>query len=74
MAAGVGVRGDSVSVGLPLKGDALTTAISTAMADLYREFYGHDRTTATTFINGNIVLCVLKQHSHHQRVAAGEVR
>jgi len=48
-----------VSVGLPLKGDALTTAILTAIADLYREFYGHDRTTATTFINGNIVLCVL---------------
>lgn len=48
-----------MSVGLPLTGESLTTAISTAMAELYRESYGHDRTTATTFINGNIVLCVL---------------
>jgi uncharacterized protein YbcI len=48
-----------VSIGLPLTEDVLTSAISAAMADLYRDFYGHDRTTATTFINGNIVVCVL---------------
>ena len=52
-------KGGPVSVGLPLTGDALTSAISAAVGDLYRDFYGHDRTTATTFINGNIVLCVL---------------
>jgi len=52
-------EGGPVTVGLPLTGDALTSAISAAVADLYRDFYGHDRTTATTFINGNIVLCVL---------------
>ncbi len=49
-----------MSVDLPLKGDALTNAISVAVASLYREFYGHDRTTAITYINDNIVVCVLK--------------
>lgn len=48
-----------MSVGLPLNGNPLASAISAAMAELYREFDGHDRTTATTYINDNIVLCVL---------------
>ena len=43
-----------------LKGATLTEAISAAVPDLYREFYGHDGTTATTSINDNIVLCVLE--------------
>jgi uncharacterized protein YbcI len=43
-----------------LQGEALTEAISAAMVDLYAEFYGHDRTTATTYINDNVVLCVLE--------------
>jgi len=30
------------------------------MVDLYAEFYGHSRTTATTYINDNIVVCVLE--------------
>ena len=38
----------------------LTEAISVAMVDLYAEFYGHARTTATTYINDNIVVCVLE--------------
>ncbi|MHB8532752.1 MAG: Na-translocating system protein MpsC family protein [Solirubrobacteraceae bacterium] len=38
----------------------LTEAISEAMVALYSSFYGHDRTTATTYINDNIVLCVLE--------------
>ena len=38
----------------------LTAAISAAMIDLYAAFYGHDRTTATTYINDNIVVCVLE--------------
>jgi uncharacterized protein YbcI len=39
---------------------ALTKAISAAMVGLYAEFYDHDRTTATTYINDNIVVCVLE--------------
>ena len=38
----------------------LTAAISAAMVDLYAAFYDHDRTTATTYINDNIVVCVLE--------------
>lgn len=41
-------------------GSALTTAISAAIVELYAAFYGHDRTTATTYINDNIVVCVLE--------------
>ncbi|MGI8713000.1 MAG: Na-translocating system protein MpsC family protein [Solirubrobacteraceae bacterium] len=44
---------------LPLRGTELTTAIFAAVSALYRDFYGHDRTTATTYINDNIVVCVL---------------
>ena len=38
----------------------LTEAISAAMVELYAAFYDHDRTTATTYINDAIVLCVLE--------------
>ena len=38
----------------------LTGAISSAMVDLYSEFYGHERTTATTYINDNVVVCILE--------------
>ena len=41
-------------------GSQLTEAISAAMVELYAEVYGHDRTTATTYINDNIVVCVLE--------------
>ena len=30
------------------------------MVDLYTRHYGHDRTTATTYINDNVVVCVLE--------------
>jgi hypothetical protein len=40
-----------VNVRIQLKGEELTGAISAAVAGLYREFYGHDRTTATTYLN-----------------------
>ena len=43
-----------------LTGAALTDAISAAMVDLYAEFYDHDRTTATTYINDNVVVCILE--------------
>ena len=42
------------------EGSALTTAISTAIVDLYAKFYDHDRATATTYINDNVVVCVLE--------------
>jgi uncharacterized protein YbcI len=38
----------------------LTEAISAAIVDLYARFYGHDRTTATTYINDNVVVCILE--------------
>jgi uncharacterized protein YbcI len=38
----------------------LTVAISEAIAELYAAFYDHDRTTATTYSNKNVVLCVLE--------------
>jgi uncharacterized protein YbcI len=50
----------TASNGVPLSGSALTEAISAALVDLYAEFYDHDRTTATTYINDNVVLCVLE--------------
>jgi uncharacterized protein YbcI len=39
---------------------ALTDAISAAMVGLYAAFYAHDRTTATTYINDKVVVCVLE--------------
>ena len=44
----------------PSEGPKLTEAISAAMVTLYGAFYDHDRTTATTYINDNIVVCVLE--------------
>ena len=42
------------------EGDQLTDAISASMVDLYARHYGHDRTTGTTYINDNVVLCLLE--------------
>ena len=42
------------------RASALTEAISAAMVELYAAFYDHDRTTATTYINDKIVVCVLE--------------
>jgi uncharacterized protein YbcI len=52
----VTARGEAARPG----GIELTDAISAAMADLYARFYGHDRTTATTYINDNVVVCILE--------------
>ena len=30
------------------------------MVSLYAEVYGHDRTTASTYINDNVVVCILE--------------
>ncbi len=38
----------------------LTDAISASMVECYGRVYGHDRTTATTYINDNVVVCVLE--------------
>jgi uncharacterized protein YbcI len=43
-----------------LQGTELTAAISAALVELYAEFYDHDRTTATTYINDNVVVCILE--------------
>jgi hypothetical protein len=52
----------------------LTRAISAAMVELYAAFYAHDRTTATTYINGKVVVCVLEDiltTGEDAQVAAG---
>ena len=44
------------------------------MVALYAEVYGHDRTTATTYINGDVVVCILEDIlscSEQELVAAG---
>jgi Na+-translocating membrane potential-generating system (MpsC) len=43
-----------------LRGDELTDAISASMVKLYARHYDHDRTTGTTYINDNVVLCLLE--------------
>lgn len=50
----------TASNGAPAAGSALTDAISAALVSLYAEFYDHERTTATTYINDNVVVCVLE--------------
>jgi uncharacterized protein YbcI len=44
------------------------------MVTLYAEVYGHDRTTASTYINDNVVVCILESiltSSEQDLVAAG---
>lgn len=43
-----------------LVGRELTEAISASMVALYARHYGHDRTTGSTYINDNVVVCVLE--------------
>jgi uncharacterized protein YbcI len=61
--------------GLPLKGTKLTAAISAALVELYAEFDDHDRTTATTYINDNVLVCVLEgivSTGESRQIADGE--
>ena len=47
------------------------------MVRLYSEFYDHRRTTATTYINDNVVVCVLEDilSSHEsEEIADGQSR
>ena len=53
-------RRDAGAAGEPGGWGALRSPISAAVAELHRDFYGHDRTTATTYLNGNVVLSVLE--------------
>lgn len=67
----------TASNGVPLAGAALTDAISASVVELYAEFYDHERTTATTYINDNVVVCVLEgilsnSESHQIADGAGE--
>ena len=58
----------------PASGRELREAISAAIAELYAASYGHDRTPATTYINDNIVVCVLENiltRSEDELVAEG---
>ena len=67
------MRGDSDL----LKGSLLTEAISAAMVELYAEHYHHDRTTATTYINENVVVCIMENiltASESDDVADGSAR
>jgi uncharacterized protein YbcI len=55
----------------------LREAISAAMVELYAAFYAHDRTTATTYINDNVVVCVLEDiltHSENALILEGADR
>jgi uncharacterized protein YbcI len=55
-------------------GEDLTRAISAAIVNLYDEVYGHGRTTASTYINDNVVVCILEDiltSSEQELVAAG---
>ncbi|QEC49216.1 DUF2294 family protein [Baekduia soli] len=45
---------------VPLEGPDLTEAISAAMIALYARVYDHDRTSAITYINEDVVVCILK--------------
>jgi uncharacterized protein YbcI len=56
------------------RGEGVTLAISAAMVSLYAEVYGHDRTTASTYINDDVVVCILQDilsSGEQELVAAG---
>ncbi len=58
-----------------LDGEDLTEAISASMVALYADHYGHDRTTGTTYINDNVVVCILEDIlSAHEdtQIASGD--
>jgi len=60
-----------------LEGESLTSAISASMVDLYARHYGHHRTTGTTYINENVVVCVLEDilsTAESSLVASGEAK
>ena len=55
----------------------LTDAISAAMVQLYADFYDHPRTTASTYINDNVVVCILENiltAEETAQISAGRAR
>ena len=51
----------------------LLRAICAAIVARYASVYGHDRTTATTYINDNVVVCVPENiHSAHEELLIAE--
>ena len=59
----------------PTEDSHLTRSISDAIVALYAAFYGHDRATATTYINDNVVVCVLESiltADEDRKIANGE--
>ena len=57
-----------------MRSEDLTRKISAAMVALYAEVYGHNRTTASTYINDDVVVCILEDilsSSEQELVAAG---
>lgn len=58
-------------------GEELTGAISDAIVSLYAEVYGHDGTTASTYINDNVVVCILEDilsSAERELIAGGSER
>jgi uncharacterized protein YbcI len=54
--------------------ESLRREISAAMVELYVDVYGHERTRATTYINDDVVVCILEDilsGSEQDLVAAG---
>jgi hypothetical protein len=67
-------RNEGTSITSGTTGPALTDAISVAIVDLYGKFYDHKRTTATTYINDNVVVCILEDilsTDEFRQIAAG---
>jgi uncharacterized protein YbcI len=61
--------------GTPLQGSFLNDAISAEMVGLYGRVYGHGRTTASTFINQDVVVCLLQNilsDAESRLIAEGE--
>ena len=59
----------------PTPDSHLTQAISSAIEGLYASSYGHDRATASTYINDNVVVCILESiltEDEDAKIARGE--
>jgi uncharacterized protein YbcI len=59
--------------GASTRSEDLTGKISAAMVALYAEVYGHGGTTASTYINDDVVVCILEDilSSSEQELVAG---
>ena len=58
----------------PSRDEDITREISAAIVALYAQVYGHNGATATTYINGDVVVCIIEDtlsSSEQERVVAG---